>query len=289
MANLYSKVHRLKAQGWTWDHFLLELSLIHPSGIDEKTLKGLYRQPHRKPTRHVSQLIETLHQQCFPSPFPADCEALMAIYNRLLQCKKHPSLERDRKDLILFVKANCEAQPPLKQARLYWLLGNLFLDQLAQLRVNGQHQQLAEAKQQGINYYQLSLGLLETQQASIDSLTRYKLHQNLLACHLNALEPDQRFRQQPLLALLQETRFQQASKNVLQDEPYQWVVARNGLRFASLSQNAGQCEFFFNALTTASEYFRDLDYHPYQAPALSQSKEFSWAIDQVIFAQQDIS
>ena len=103
MPNLFSKIHRLKNQGWTWDKFLSELDLIYPGGMDEKTLKSHYRQPHKGSTSHTQELIETLHKRDFPSPFPADIDALMRVYNNILACAKHSTMERDVVDLQVFL------------------------------------------------------------------------------------------------------------------------------------------------------------------------------------------
>lgn len=110
MANIYAKVHRLKSLGWTWDQFLFEFEKRFPAGIDEKTLYALYRQPHRKPSRHISQEIEALHQEFFPSPFPADIEALMALYSNLMASKRHPTLDQDIEYLQSFLKGELAQQ-----------------------------------------------------------------------------------------------------------------------------------------------------------------------------------
>lgn len=288
MANLYSKIHRLKAQGWTWDEFLQQISLIYPPGIDEKTLYGLYRHPHRKASRHIRQILEQLHDQCFPSPFPSSAEALIGLYNRQVNNPKQPDLAADQLALSTYLKEACQHGPLLYRARLYWLSANVQLDQLSVFRKNGKHKQLKTAQQQGINDYQKSLSLLEESiqapdiNADIDAFTLYKLRQNMLACYLNALSPEQRSESKTLLGYLQACDFINSTKQVLESEPYQWLLARNGLRFSSLTRNIEDCRWFYTALCTANKAFNDLSYSPESTPSIANSIEFRWAIENAL-------
>ncbi len=288
MANLYSKVHRLKSQGWTWDEFLHQISLIYPPGIDEKTLYGLYRQPHRKASRHIRQVLEQLHDQCFPSPFPDSAEALISLYNRQVNNPRHPDLYAEQQALSTYLQDARQYGPILYRARLFWLSGNIQLDQLGVFRKNGKTQQLETAQQQGIELYQQSLLLLEEAQKStdiqtdIDAFTFYKLRQNMLACYLNALAPDARSESGPLLEYLKACDFISATRRVLAAEPYQWLLARNGLRFSSLTYNPADCQWFYDALCTANKAFTDLNYSPENTPSIANSIEFRWAIDNVL-------
>lgn len=288
MANLYSKIHRLKAQGWTWDEFLHRISLIYPPGIDEKTLYGLYRQPHRKASRHIRQILEQLHDQCFPSPFPAAAEALIGLYNRQVNNPRHPDLAAEQQALSIFLQEARQHGPLLYRARLYWLSGNIQLDQLGVFRKNGKLRQLTAAQQQGIAFYQQSLSLLEEAQqsaelpADIDAFTFYKLRQNMLACYLNALTPDARSESSKLLEYLEACDFICSTKQLLTAEPFQWLPARNGLRFSSLTHNAEDCHWFYQALCTANKAFTDLHYSPENTPSVASSIEFRWAIENVL-------
>lgn len=289
MPNLFCKIHRLKAQGWTWDYFLSELEKIYAGGVDEKTLKSHFRQPHKRSASHTQQLIETLHKQCFPSPFPADAEALMRIYNNLVSCSKHVTKEADIADLRLFLNAEVSGvnAPLLRSARLYWLLANTFFDCLGEYRQAGKRSLLAESQQQAIEHYQQAIVLIEQHNQLIDDhqvseFVLYKVRQNILACYLNAVEPEQRESDEQVLNYLEHSDFLAQSERVLAQEPYLWVVARNGLRFASLLKSREHCERFFSLLVNASAYFEDLAYSPLGYPAISESKEFEWACKQVI-------
>ena len=314
MSNLYSKIHRLKAQGWTWDYFLQQIDLIYPAGIDQKTLYALYRQPHRKANSHISKTILTLHEQCFPSPFPADTQALLAIYNRLIACKQHLGVRQDIDDFLLFLTHDLHFGSPLRRARLNWLKADIHLDQLPLHRNNGQSAELENQQQLALHHYQNCYRLLIEQQSLepsaqlspqvsrqvsrqvsqqvlqqvlqqqpclIDQFTLYKVQQNMLACHLNGLHANHRYQHPKLLDYLKNSDFINASKRVLRTEPYQWIIARNGLRFSSIMKNSADCTVFFQALVTANKAFSDLDYAPLGAPAISKSTEFFWAILQL--------
>lgn len=287
MPNLFCKIHRLKAQGWTWDYFLSELEKIYAGGVDEKTLKSHYRQPHKRASSHTQALIESLHKQYFPSPFPADAEALMRIYNNLVGCLKHSTKEADINDLRVFLEAEIVGQSilPLRSARLYWLLANTYFDCLSGLRHGGKRRLLLEFQQQAIQHYQQAIVLIEQHNLQQDDhrvseFVLYKVRQNILACYLNAVEPERRESDQQVLNYLEHSDFLAQSERVLAQEPYLWVVARNGLRFASLLKSHEYCERFFSLLVTSSGYFEDLAYSPLGYPAISESKEFDWACKQ---------
>ncbi len=293
MANLYSKIHRLKALGWTWEQFLTEIGQQHPAGLEEKTLKALYRQPHRKAPRHASELIEAVHNQYFPSPFPADVEALMRVYANLMQCNKHGSTDSDVADLRLFldgVMERTEKQEYLRLARLHWLQANMHFDQLPALRTGSRKSLLETTQQRAIDHYQQSLELIEQHSEAVDrtkvsEFTLYKLRQNILVCYLNIVAPEQRFEDEAVLKHLQESDFLPRSKVVMEEEPYQWVVARNGLRFSSITRNEEDCRWFYQALVKANKSFAKLEYVPLAYPAISDSPEFAWAIEQVLVAE----
>ncbi len=268
-----------------------ELDRIYFGGIDEKTLKSHYRQPHKRSTSHTQQLIESLHKRYFPSPFPADTEALMRIYNNLVDCPKHATTEADVADLRLFLQAqvNEQGMPLLRAARLNWLLANTYFDDIGALRTARKRVQLQEYQKHAIQHYQQAITLIETHnqeaaESSVSEFVLYKVHQNILACYLNAIEPEHRESDEQVLNYLTHSDFLSQSKKVLVQEPYLWVVARNGLRFGSLLKSATLCEQFFRLLVAASPYFLDLDYAPQGYPAICNSKEFNWACQHVLSA-----
>lgn len=286
MPNLFSKIHRLKNQGWTWDKFLSELDLIYPGGMDEKTLKSHYRQPHKGSTSHTQQLIETLHKRDFPSPFPADIDALMRVYNNILACAKHSTMERDVVDLQVFLNAQLvePCSSILRTARLHWLTANTYFDSLTELRSLGKPDRMLASQQQAVQHYKQAITLLEqynkgAKDKAVSEFVLYKLRQNILACYLNAVAPEQRENDEQVQYYLVHSDFLVQSERVLKQEPYLWVVARNGLRFASLLKSKAYCDRFFSLLVASSAYFEDLAYTPQGYPAISESKEFSWACD----------
>ena len=280
MANLYSKVHRLKSLGWTWQHFLGQIDSIYPAGIDEKTLFSLYRHPHRKASSHVNNLITTLHEREFPSPFPNEIESLLSLYNRRIFSDKHKDNSQDTSDLLCFLEKDVEYGSALRRARLHWLIADIHLDKIPNFRNNGQSKLLNHAKDHALRHYQNCYRLLiqEMDEQTIDSFTLYKVKQNMLACYLNSLHATDRYQDQSLLEYLDKTDFINASKAVLDKEPYQWIIARNGLRFSAITKNLYDCKFFFDALISSNKAFKNPNYKPLDAPAIKQSEQFAWAI-----------
>ena len=288
MTTVFNQVHRLKnQQGWTWDHFLSEIDRIHPGGMDEKTLYSLYRQPHKKPTTHVSKLINQLHTQYFPDPFPQEINRLMSLYNNLIRCKKHLTRERDIEDLEYFLNAQLKRETDLLRiARIAWLLGNIHFDRIPTLRDNGQRSQLNQTKQIAIDYYQASVAAIENHNQQNDipvgASYLYKARHNILACYLNAVLQEQRSSDPDVLQYLRQSNYIFESKQTIQAEPFQWGIARNGLRFSSLLHNEDDARYFFNALVNVSEKFKDLDYEPLNYGAIAAGADFQWAVNQVL-------
>lgn len=294
MANLFSKINRLKSQGWTWDKFLFEIEQQFPAGLEEKTLKAHSKQPHRKSTWYVEQVIHTLHNNAFPSPFPSDVEGIMRVYSNLFKCNKHTSKDQDIIDLSLFIKEVIEQsrhEPLLRRARLHWLYANIHFDQLSSLRNSHHKHQLHVTQQTAIEHYNDSLKLMDEHiknenQPNLTEFTLYKAQQNVLACYLNVVQSEQRFNDVNVLRYLKQSDFIPRSMMVMVNEPYQWVVARNGLRFSSITKNKANCVWFFDSLIKSSKFFSDLTYKPLGYPAIADSPEFNWAISNALKVNQ---
>ena len=139
-------------------------------------------------------------------------------------------------------------------------------------------------QEQAVQHYKQAITLLEqynksSKDKAVSEFILYKLRQNILACYLNAVAPEQREGDENVLHYLEHSDFMAQSERVLAQEPYLWVVARNGLRFASLLKSYEYCERFYSLLVTSSRYFANLEYTPQGYPAISESKEFSWACE----------
>ena len=291
MTTVFNKIHRLKQQpGWTWDHFLSEIDKHFPSGVDEKTLYSHYRQPHKKPNAHLTRIIDHLHDQFFPNPFPEGINRLMRLYNNLVNCKKHLNQEKDIQDLEYFVCEQLEreaSQELLHIARLNWLLGNIQFDRIPTHRESGRREHLDAVKRAAIVHYQNSVNAIEAYnlkhpKTPVGPSYLYKARHNILACYLNAVTQNQRAKDPEVIKYLKESNYISNSKESLSAEPYQWLIARNGLRFSSLLEDKHDVEYFFSKLTDISERFVDLNYEPLNATSIAKGKDFQWARDHVL-------
>lgn len=291
MTTVFNKIHRLKRQpGWTWDHFLSEIDKAYPAGLDEKTLYSHFHQPHKKATSHVTKIINQLHEQFFPDPFPEPINRLMRLYNNLVNSKKHPTRDKDIEDLEFFLVDHLFMESKenyLRTARLNWLLGNIQFDRIPGFRDNGQRQQLEESKQKAILYYQNSVAAIEDYnlnnlEQQIGASHLYKARHNILACYLNAVPQERRSHDLTILGYLKDSNYIPNSKQTLEAEPFQWRIARNGLRFSSLLENKEDVKYFFNALIEVSHRFLDLDYEPLGAGPISAGTDFHWAIKTIL-------
>ncbi|CAH0991828.1 hypothetical protein SIN8267_01943 [Sinobacterium norvegicum] len=283
MASIFNKVNRLKSMPWTWDQFLTELDRVYPSGVDEKTLKKHYKQPHRASTQAIEQAIDSLHQRYFPSPFSRHSEALLRIYNR-------QQSRAERQDMQLLLHRLIDAEDwteTLDRVRLQWILANSYFDQIAELRDSRRQKMLAQCQSEAIRHYQAAIDMVITHPSTEQQLganNLFKLRQNILACYLNALDKNQRDDAKLLTPYLQQADFFNSSRALLAAEPYQWSVARNALRFASILRDCDESEFFYHQLIKASPFFEDIHYQPLNTIALADSPVFNWAINQLKLA-----
>lgn len=291
MTTIFNKIHRLKRQpDWTWDHFLSEIEKHFPAGLDEKTLYSHYRLPHKKATSHVGKVINLLHGQCFPDPFPEAINRLMRLYNNLANSKKHLSRDKDIEDLEFFLIAQLDRednQDLLRTARINWLLGNIQFDRIPTCRDNGRREQLEATRRSAITCYENSVAAIEEYNLShprqpVGASHLYKARHNILACHLNAVPQEQRNHDPTILCYLKDSNYIPNSKQTLEAEPFQWSIARNGLRFSSLVENAEDVKYFFRIMTDVSHRFLDLDYEPLGYGPISAGTDFQWAISTVL-------
>ncbi|ROR97953.1 hypothetical protein EDC56_3622 [Sinobacterium caligoides] len=282
MPSLFNKVNRLKAIPWTWDKFLCELDLIYPAGIDEKTLKAHYKQPHRASTQTIIEAIETLHRRYFPSPFSPHSEALLRLYNSLAVDEENGDTEAMRIVLKRLIEQR-DWQQPLDRIRLHWILANSYFDLIPCHRDRRRHQALEYCQQQAISHYQQAITIARQHPDTLQQLgptNLFKLQQNVLACYLNALEKTQRSDGRQLASYLEQSDFFASSRQLLRQEPFQWNVSRNALRFASMLKDAKQCEFFYHHLTEHCAFFLDPHYRPLNTQSLAESPAFAWALQQ---------
>jgi hypothetical protein len=289
MPSTYNKIHRLKAQGWTWPEFLAQIEQVSVHSIDEKTLYSNFRLPHRKPNKLLEETISLLHETFFPSPFPKEVEGLITLYNHLNSAKNLRTQEEDIELLERFVLAEIqqpdskpESEPSLRYARLCWLAANMAFDRIAYCRDNGLANKLAENQTSALKWFQQAKLAIEhckqSQGINVEPFVIYKLTQNKLACYLNGLPSANRLDNHVLKGYIEGSGYIAETKNMLELEPFQWGIARNGLRFSSLLNNAQDCEYFFRALVTANKHFLDCDYQLPGGLSINQSDDFQWAL-----------
>ncbi len=285
MPSTHNKIHRLKSQGWTWPEFLAEIEHISVHSIDEKTLYSNFRLPHRKPNQLLEEIINQLHEKYFPSPFPKEVEGLITLYNHLVSAKNYRTQEDDIELLNRFVLAELQQDNPLydlRYARLAWLAANIAFDRISYSRENALLEKLAQNQKSALTWFhQSKQAIIHCKQSlnfNIEPFVIYKLTQNMLACHLNALPSSNRLDNRDLISFIDSSDYISDTKHMLEREPFQWGIARNGLRFSSLLKNTDDCEYFYRALVIANKHFLDLDYQLPEALSIRESDDFQWAL-----------
>ncbi len=277
MPTTFNKIHRLK-QLWTWEAFVEQYDV----GPDIKTLKSTYRYPHHKPSRHTVALIDKLHEAEFPSPFPTEIDGLMDVYESFIRSDKKEDFGKEIQKLEAYVKFEIDrgrSELPLRDARLNWLLGDIYFDRIPAFRTVAE---LDHLKLQAIRYYQQALGIIEAE-TELSELVKYKVRQNILACYLNAAKRKGSWvEDEDTLNYFENSNFLGKTKEVLLLEPFNWNIARNGLRFASMLHDRDNVQYFFNQLLDVSKLFKDLNYEPFETSALNRSGDFQWAIENVL-------
>jgi len=292
MASIYNKIHRLKQQpGWDWQHFQDEINSVDPDGISLKLLKNYYRSPHKKPTLHVIQIIEFLHSECFPSPFPDEYDRLMHVYRELKTSRRHLTKEKDTQDLKRHVEGvllTLKESEYLGKACLHWLLGNIEFDLIATHTERHEKDKVSTSKEAALKHYQMVLDSLaqhnrEHPERAVSEHHTYRAHYNMVACFLNAIPEDAYASHDgATLKYVQESGYLDHCRTAIAEEPFQWSIARNGLRFSSLLKDEEQVKCFFNLLIAIHPKFVDLSYEPYNQLSISVMEDYRWAIKHVL-------
>jgi len=291
MTSIYNKIHRLKQQpGWSWGHFQEEINSVDPDGIPFKLLQNYYRSPHKKPTPHVAQIIEFLHSECFPSPFPDQFDRLMHVYSELKLSRRHLTKAKDMRDLELHIEQQLSAitaDDYLGKACLQWILGNIEFDHIASYIESGEHPKAEEAKQRAIGHYQTVISTIEEHNKQhpeniVGIHHLYRVHYNMLACYLNAITEQHTSHDTATLQYIRDSGYLKRCKEAIADEPFQWSIARNGLRFSSLLEDEKEVKHFFNLLIAIYPRFVDLSYEPYNQLSISVMEDYKWAIKNIL-------
>jgi len=292
MASIYNKIHRLKQQpGWDWARFQAEIDSVDPDGISLKLLQNYYRSPHKTPTRHVVQIIEFLHHECFPSPFPDEYDRLMHVYRELKTSRRHLTKAKDMLDLDHYVNAKLAKladKEYLSRACLEWLLGNIQFDYIEVYAEQREHEKVAHSMQAALEHYQTVLNVLtqhnlEHQENKVSELHLYRVHYNMVACYLNTIPEDAYMSHDAAsLKYVRESNYFAHCKTAIAEEPFQWSIARNGLRFSSLLKDEEEVKCFFDLLIKVHPRFVDLSYEPYNQLSISVMEDYKWAIKHVL-------
>ena len=283
MPSTYNKIHRLKSQGWTWPEFLAEIEQVSVHSIDEKTLYSNFRLPHRKPNQLLEETINQLHEKYFPSPFPKEIEGLITLYNHLAGAKNYRTQLDDIELLKKFVLAELKnSQYDLRYARLAWLAANIEFDRISYCRDNGLLEKLSQSQALALKWFQQAKHAIthcqQFHKINVAPFVIYKLTQNMLACHLNAMPSAHRLDNHDLKRFIDSSDYISETKHMLALEPFQWGIARNGLRFSSLLKNAHDCDYFYRALVKANKHFLNLNYQIPGVLSLEESDDFQWAL-----------
>lgn len=291
MSSIYNKIHRLKRQpGWSWEHFHDEINSIDPDGISPKLLQNYYRSPHKKPTPHVAQIIEFLHHECFPAPFPEEYDRLMHLYRGLRMSRRYLTKENDTKNLQRHVEKQLEEMAEnecLGRACLHWLLGNIEFDRIAPLVEKEAYEALESTKQLALGHYREVISALEAHNhlypdERVTTYHLYRVHYNMLACYLNAVTEKNRSHDAVTLQYIRDSGYLERCKEAIAEEPFQWSIALNGLRFSSLLEDEASVKYFFDLLIAIHPRFVDLSYEPYNQLSISVMEDYRWAIKNVL-------
>jgi len=291
MASLFNKINRLKQQPeWSWSHFELEAASIHPDSIKLKVLQSFHRSPHKKPTPLLVGIIDQLHSECFPSPFPESLDRLMRVYSELKRSKREITRDKNSRDLEAHAKrllSEVAEGDYLSEACLQWLLGNIEFDRIAPALDSKGLDAALMVKACALGHYQGVVTALEAHnkhhpESPVGMRHRYRIDHNMLTCYLSAYPSDNHEQDAATLQYLRNSDYLGQCKKALADEPFQWAIARNGLRFSSLLGDADEVDCFFSLLLQVSPRFLDLSYEPYNQLAISVMPDYHWAIRNVL-------
>lgn len=271
---VYEYVHEIqKATGWSQQRIGAE------TGLGLSTISRIFRVPNYAGNEISKTLITRLYREIVASPFPAYLENLFLCYDEWREkfSKKEFSDHLAALEALLLHHKEIDGQS-LGACRLHWLLGHISFDRAFYLKYDP-----VRSAAQALKQYQQALDILGHYTDSHLRMQRYKLQQCIVSTNFNSCEPGRRAKNPEIRRWLESMNYLQLVEQVIAEDPWNWMAARNGLVAASILQNRDKSLLFWNALHAVHKHFQDPDYTPTNdMPAVADDPDIEWFTQNVL-------
>ena len=274
MNSIYEMAQQIKkVTGWSQERIARETNL----GL--RTVNRVFCEPHHNSTEVTKRLIIQLHKRVVASPFSKEIDWLFERYDMAKETlnKQDFSHEQDALEWLLKNHKLLDSQE-LIACRLCWLLGHIYYDRAFYLRKNTIQSTLTAQQ-----WYQRALDILKSHRQDNRLIVQeYKLQQCIVSTLFNSCEPGRRDNEK-IRQWLSEMDYISTVKIVIEAEPWNWVVARNGLIASAILKKAEECFFFWETMQTVDIRFQDIHFTPTKKkgywPSLARDPDLKWFID----------
>ncbi|MDM8547450.1 hypothetical protein [Candidatus Venteria ishoeyi] len=252
--SMYEYLHEIKKEtGWSQERISIE------SGLALSTIGRIFRKPGYTVNETSNMIIRELHQRVVPSAYP---EYLNLLFKQYADWKERFSKKMFREHMntleVLLKNHQALDAQNLNACRLQWLLGHIYFDHAFYFNRNAPDKWAEKASY----WYQRALIILEQTEYQALTLQRYKVCQCLVATRFNQTKPAQRQNNPELRQWLRDITYLQNVEVILNDDYWNWMVARNGLVAASILQDMDYCQKFWKIMCAVSREFEDLAFVP---------------------------
>ncbi len=275
MVTPYHQLRQIKhVTGWSQERIARETNL----GL--RTIGRVYGDPTYDPTEVTKRLIAQLHKKIIVSPFPEYVDWLFERYDYWKESlsKRDFGKEQDTLEHLLLNHKAIDSME-LIACRLCWLLGHIHYDRAFYLKRNTLQSAIAAQE-----WYQKALEIIDHFSDESLIVQRYKIQQCVVSTMFNSCESG-RCDNEKIRQWFADMSYLNIVRSVLDVEPWNWVVAKNGLVAASILRLRDECLFFWKAMQKVDKRFKDLDFAPSQKDdywsSISDDPDLSWFVNLV--------
>lgn len=274
MVSLYERVCEIrKATGWSQERISVE------TGLHISTVSRIFRVPGYEGHETSKKILKQLHETVVKSPFPPYIEQLFYFYDTWRESyskKEFAQYSNVLEQLLVNHKALDSKE--LSACRLCWLLGHIYHDRAFYLKEN----QVIRIAESALAWYRKALEVLNHHPDKSLITQKYKIQQCIVSTQFNCCDPNYRAKDEKIQHWLVEMNYLRLVKEVVKEDAWNWVAARNGLVAASILHEWESCLFFWQAMQKVNKHFKNLDFIPSkQLSSLRQDRDLGWFIKQV--------
>ncbi len=274
MLSLYEQACEIKkVTGWTQEQISEE------TGLHLSTVSRIFRMPDYMGNETSYKLIKQLHEETVSSPFPLYIEQLFNLYEDWKEHYTKKEFLRHLNILENLVKHHKELDSiELSACRLNWLLGHIEYDRTFYLK----NKPIIQGAETALVWYKKSLNIINLHNNQNLLIQKYKIQQCIVSVKFNCCEQSHRSQSEEIRRWFLEMDYLQLVTEVIKEDSWNWMAARNGLVAASILEDFEKCLFFWNAMINVSKNFKNLNFTPSKNwVSLKEDSDLQWFINQL--------